>query len=51
MSENQSPVTQRIKLKEFDTRQSRYIMVLHVPFRSSGQTILLQSMSLGIYRN
>ena len=34
MSENKSPVIQPIKLKEFDTKQSKYNMVPHLPFRS-----------------
>ena len=58
MSENKSPVIQPIKLKEFDTKQSKYNMVPHLPFRSvilgpsgSGKTILLQNMILDIYRN
>jgi ABC-type glutathione transport system ATPase component len=58
MSENKTPVIQPIKLKEFDTKQSKYGMVPHLPFRSvilgpsgSGKTILLQNMILDIYRN
>lgn len=58
MSENKVPNIQPIKLKEFETKQSKYDMVPKIPFRSvilgpsgSGKTILLQNMILDIYRN
>lgn len=58
MSENKVPNIQPIKLKEFETRQSKYDMVPRLPMRSiilgpsgSGKTILLQNMILDIYRN
>ena len=58
MSEDKTPVIRPIKLKEFDTKQSKYKMVPHLPFRSvilgpsgSGKTILLQNMILDIHRN
>ena len=47
-----------IKLKEYETKQSKYDVVPEVPFRSvilgpsgSGKTILLQNMILNIYKN
>ena len=50
------PDIKPIKLKEYDTKQSKYSMVPQVPFRStvlgpsgSGKTILLQNMILDIY--
>ena len=52
------PNIQPIKLKEFDTKQSKYDMVPRLPVRSvilgpsgSGKTILLQNMILDIYRD
>ena len=58
MTENKVPNIQPIKLKEFETKQSKYDMVPKIPFRSvilgpsgSGKTILLQNMILDIYRN
>ena len=52
------PDIKPIKLKEYDTKQSKYSMVPQVPFRSivlgpsgSGKTILLQNMILDIYRD
>ena len=47
MSESKSPVIQPIKLKEFDTKQSKYNMVPHLPFRSVilGPTAAKQSYS------
>ena len=58
MSENITPKIQPIKLKEFESRQSKYSMVPQVPFRSvilgpsgSGKTILLQNMILDIYKD
>ena len=57
MTENKVPNIQPIKLKEFETKQSKYDMVPKIPFRSvilgpsgSGKTILLQNMILDIYR-
>jgi DNA replication protein DnaC len=57
MTENKVPNIQPIKLKEFETKQSKYDMVPKLPFRSvilgpsgSGKTILLQNMILDIYR-
>jgi len=51
------PKIEPIRLKEYDTKQSKYNMVPKVPFRSiilgpsgSGKTILLQNMILDIYR-
>ena len=47
-----------IKLKEYETKQSKYDIVPKIPFRSivlgpsgSGKTILLQNMILDIYKN
>ena len=47
-----------IKLKEYETKQSKYGVVPQIPFRSvilgpsgSGKTILLQNMILNIYKN
>ena len=58
MSENKVPNIQPIKLREFETKQSKYDMVPRLPMRSiilgpsgSGKTILLQNMILDIYRN
>ena len=58
MTENKVPNIQPIKLKEFETKQSKYDMVPKIPLRSvilgpsgSGKTILLQNMILDIYRN
>jgi predicted AAA+ superfamily ATPase len=58
MTENKVPNIQPIKLKEFETKQSKYDMVPKLPFRSvilgpsgSGKTILLQNMILDIYKN
>ena len=58
MSDNKVPNIQPIKLKEFDTKQSKYEMVPRLPMRSvilgpsgSGKTILLQNMILDIYRD
>ena len=55
---NIAPKIEPIKLKEFETKQSRYTMVPQIPFRSvilgpsgSGKTILLQNMILDIYKN
>ena len=55
---DKAPIIQPIKLKEYETRQSKYETVPHIPFRSvilgpsgSGKTILLQNMILDIYRN
>jgi ABC-type oligopeptide transport system ATPase subunit len=52
------PDIKPIKLREYDTKQSKYSMVPQVPFRSivlgpsgSGKTILLQNMILDIYRD
>jgi predicted AAA+ superfamily ATPase len=52
------PHIQPIKLKEYETKQSKYDMVPRIPFRSviwgpsgSGKTILLQNMILDIYKN
>jgi predicted AAA+ superfamily ATPase len=51
------PKIEPIRLKEYDTKQSKYNMVPKVPFRSiilgpsgSGKTILLQNMILDVYR-
>ena len=56
MTENKIPKIEPIKLKEFDTKQSKYPMVPQIPFRSvilgpssSRKTILLQTMILGVY--
>jgi len=58
MTENKTPKIEPIKLKEFDTKQSKYPMVPQIPFRSvilgpsgSGKTILLQNMILDIYKD
>ena len=58
MLDLKAPKIEPIKLKEFDTKQSKYPMVPQIPFRSvilgpsgSGKTILLQNMILDIYRN
>ena len=55
---NKAPIIQPIKLKEYETKQSKYETVPQIPFRSvilgpsgSGKTILLQNMILDIYRN
>ena len=51
------PKIEPIKLKEYDTKHSKYNMVPKMPFRSiilrpsgSGKTILLQNMILDTYR-
>jgi ABC-type cobalamin/Fe3+-siderophores transport system ATPase subunit len=56
--DNKVPHIQPIKLKEYQTTQSKYDMVPRIPFRSvilgpsgSGKTILLQNMILDIYKN
>ena len=58
MLDLKAPKIEPIKLKEFETRQSKYPMAPQIPFRSvilgpsgSGKTILLQNMILDIYRN
>ena len=61
MADNNSiraPIIQPIKLKEYETKQSKYPVVPQIPVRSvilgpsgSGKTILLQNMILDIYRN
>ena len=58
MSENKIPKILPIKLKEYETKQSKYDIVPKIPFRSivlgpsgSGKTILLQTMILDIYKN
>ena len=58
MTVNKIPKIEPIKLKEFDTKQSKYPMVPLIPFRSvilgpsgSGKTILLQNMILDIYKD
>lgn len=58
MSENKAPKIEPIKLKEYETKQSKYQMVPRLPMRSvilgpsgSGKTILLQNMILDIYKN
>ena len=58
MIDNKAPIIQPIKLKEYETKQSKYETVPQIPFRSvilgpsgSGKTILLQNMILDIYRN
>ena len=55
---NKAPIIQPIKLKEYETKQSKYETVPQIPFRSvilgpsgSGKTMLLQNMILEIYRN
>ena len=52
------PKIEPIKLKEYETKQSKYSIVPKIPFRSvvlgpsgSGKTILLQNLILNIYRN
>ena len=52
---SKTPNIQPIKLKEFDTKQSKYDMVPKLPMRSvilgpsgSGKTILLQNMIIYI---
>ena len=52
------PSIKPIKLKEYETKQSKYDMVPRIPFRSvilgpsgSGKTILLQNMILDLYRD
>ena len=54
---NIAPKIEPIKLKEYETKQSKYPMVPQIPFRSvilgpsgSGKTILLQNMILDIYK-
>lgn len=58
MADNKAPKIEPIRLKEFETRQSKYSIVPQVPFRSiilgpsgSGKTVLLQNMILDIYKN
>ena len=58
MTDRAVPDIKAVKLKEFETAQSKYEMVPKLPFRSvilgpsgSGKTILLQNMILDIYRN
>ena len=58
MTDKNVPIIQPIKVKEFDTKQSKYDMVPRLPMRSvilgpsgSGKTILLQNMILDIYRD
>ena len=58
MTENKIPKIEPIKLKEFDTKQSKYPLVPQIPFRSvilgpsgSGKTILLQNMIFDIYKD
>ena len=58
MTENEISKIEPIKLKEFDTKQSKYPMVPQIPFISvilgpsgSGKTILLQNMILDIYKD
>ena len=59
MTENKIPKILPIKLKEYETKQSKYDIVPKIPFRSivlgpsgSGKkTILLQTMILDIYKN
>ena len=55
---NEVPDIKPIKLREYETKQSKYVMVPQVPFRSivlgpsgSGKTILLQNMILDIYKD
>ena len=57
MESNKVPNIQPIKLKEYETKQSKYEMVPKIPFRSvilgpsgSGKTISLQNMILDIYK-
>ena len=52
------PVVEPIKLKEYESKQSKYAMVAKLPMRSvllgpsgSGKTVLLVSMILDIYRD
>ena len=52
------PSIEPIKLKEYESRQSKYSMVAKLPMRSvllgpsgSGKTILLVNMILDIYRD
>jgi hypothetical protein len=52
------PVVEPIKLKEYESKQSKYQMVAKLPMRSvllgpsgSGKTVLLVSMILDIYRD
>ena len=58
MSENKIPKILPIKLKEYETQQSKYDIVPKIPFRSivlgpsgSGKTRSLQNMILEIYKN
>ena len=58
MSDNIIPHIKPIKVKEYETKQSKYEMVPRLPIRSiilgpsgSGKTILLQNMVLDIYRD
>ena len=57
MSDSKAPKIEPIKLKEYDTKQSKYDMVPRLPMRSiilgpsgSGKTILIQNMILDIYK-
>ena len=52
------PVVEPIKLKEYESKQSKYSMVAKLPMRSvllgpsgSGKTVLLVSVILDIYRD
>ena len=51
-------IIQPVKLKEYETKQSKFEIAPRIPFRSiilgpsgSGKTILLQNMILNIYKN
>jgi len=57
MSDN-IPKIEPIKLKEYETKQSKYDIVPRIPFISiilgpsgSGKTILLQNLVLNVYKN
>ena len=52
------PIVEPIKLKQYESKQSKYEMVAKLPMRSvllgpsgSGKTVLLVSMILDIYRD
>ena len=52
------PIVEPIKLKQYESKQSKYGMVANFPMRSvslgpsgSGKTVLLVSMILDIYRD
>ena len=52
------PIVEPIKLKQYESKQSKYGMVAKLPMRSillgpsgSGKTVLLVSMILDIYRD